>query len=424
MFEFLFCKKRKGKTLREITPEIKNRRYAYVIVACAFLTVFLGDYSTYQLPPISHLVIPELGINEADFSRIFTSSMIPGVLFCLVAGLLCDKFGQKLCIGIAIVISGIGMVGRIFATDFTSMFICMALMGVIATFITANAAKIVVNWAPPEKFAILVGVVLAGGPTAMTIAMATTALFPSSRAAFTATAILCAVIFTMWCIFMKNKPKEINQDNKSAEIIDIKEPPLFQGLASVAKNKQIWLVGICTGLVLSGAICTSTFLPRALQFEKGLDAVSAGGMTSFIMIGNIVGSIIGPVICYRIGKIRPFLFVACIIMAIGIAFSWKYAEGFLLGVCLFITGVACSAILSQLTSIPVLFEGVGPKLAGTAGGFIGTIRMLICLAVPSYVIAPIAGDNYTLLFILTGILPIIAAILNLRITDVFAKNKL
>lgn len=405
-----------------MTETINNKKmpkYAYVIVVCIFISVFIADYSSYQMPPLSHLIIPELKINDAEFARLFAAGLIPGVLFCLISGLLCDKFGTKRVIGIGIAVTALGVIARVFFLTYVSLYISLFLIGVTATFISSNIPKIIVSWVPPNKVGLMVGICISGGPVAMTIAMSTTALFPSIKAAFAASAILSVLVLIAWSIFMREHPKEkIFGKIYSEEIQNI---PLMEGLKTVIKKKNIWLVGICSGLILSTAISTSTFLPRALQLDKGIDAAASGAVTSFIMIGNIVGSILGPMICMRIGKMRPFLFVSCLVMALGIAFSWKYFSGVTLSICLFLTGVAGASALSLFTSVVVLFKGVGPQIAGTAGGFACTIRMLLCTLLPSYVIAPLANENYTILFFLAGLAAVLAGIISLKIPDVYTR---
>ena len=406
-------------TMTALHDKNKTPLYAYVIVICVCMTVFVGDYSAYQLPPLSHFIIPQLDITDAEFSRLFAAAMIPGVLFCLISGLLCDKFGTKLTIGVGLAISAIGIIGRVFIIDYNSIYASLFLIGITATFTSANIPKIIVNWVPPQKVGLFVGICISGGPVAMTVAMATTALFPSVKSAFILSAIICALVLVLWFTFMKEKPKGLGHASQTKAI---KEVPLLEGLRIVIRNKYIWMVGLSSGFMLSAAISASTFLPRALQIEKELDAVASGALTSSIMIGNIIGSIVGPIICMKVGKMRPILFAGCMIMALGVAFSWNYASGVVLSVCLILTGVAGASVLSLLTSSVVLFRGIGPRIAGTAGGFACTIRMILCSTIPPYVIAPIANGDFTILFIIAGLMAVIAGFISLRILDVYSKK--
>lgn len=48
-------------------------------------------------------------------------------------------------------------------------------------------------------------------------------------------------------------------------------------------------------------------------------------------------------------------------------------------------------------SAPVLLEGLGTKYAGSAAGVISTLQLLGAVLIPTYILTPIAGENYSLL---------------------------
>ena len=60
-------------------------------------------------------------------------------------------------------------------------------------------------------------------------------------------------------------------------------------------------------------------------------------------------------------------------------------------------------IIPTLLALPVQFAAIGPKYAGTAGGVVGTIQLLGAVVVPNYILTPIAGDNFIVLFLVSGI---------------------
>lgn len=396
-----------------------SKNYAYIIVACAFLINFIGNYPQYQLSPLSYLIMPELNLSTAQFSSLFSSAMIPGILFSLVSGILCDKFGAKACIGVAGIISALGVCGRLFASNFTTLFICMTLSGLIATFLNSNVGKIIGNWFPPEKVGVMVGITMAGSTAAMAIAMGTTAMFPSVSSAYLVAAIISVAVMVFWFIFMKNKPNNTTQSNVS-------QPPqvsLSECLKTIIRNKNIWVIGISLGLVLGANMCLSTFLPQALQAARGFSATSAGGVSSVITFGSLAGSIFGPMICAKFGRMKPYLIICCAITALGTAFAWQAPAGAALFIALFITGFAASATISQMISIPAMLPDVGPVFAGTAGGLVATLQLLCGVILPSYVIAPLTGDNFSALYLMGGALALIAAVLVLAIPELLSKQK-
>lgn len=67
-----------------------------------------GNYPQYQMSPLAYKIIPALGLTNSQFSTIFSAAMIPGILFSIMAGMLCDRFGAKRLITVGLVIGSAG----------------------------------------------------------------------------------------------------------------------------------------------------------------------------------------------------------------------------------------------------------------------------------------------------------------------------
>ena len=68
-------------------------------------------------------------------------------------------------------------------------------------------------------------------------------------------------------------------------------------------------------------------------------------------------------------------------------------------------------MIAALMMTPVLLREIGPKNAGTAGGFIITLQLLGCVVVPTYIIVPLGGGNVTTYFILGTVCFLLAAVI-------------
>lgn len=400
--------------------EKKSMRYGYVVVVLIFLFNFAANYPQYQLSPLAYLLMPQLNLSAAQFSQLFSSSMIPGILLGIVSGLLCDRFGTKKCIAIAGALSVIGIVGRIFAPSFATMFLCMLLIGVIASFVNSNLAKIVGTWFPPEKVSVMVGIGMAGSTCSMAVAMGTTAMLPGVKFAFTVAAVFMAGVLLLWILLMKENPEDTSAETEQKDIpaVSIKEC-----VFKLVKVRHIWVIGLAIGMVLAGSMCLSTFLPSALQSVRGFSAEAAGGLSSVITFGSLAGTIIGPILCAKIGKMKPFLIVSSLITALGFGAAWLAPEGIAMMAALFCTGFISSSVITLLYSVPVMLPQVGVAYAGTAGGIVATIQLICGVGIPSYVLTPLIGGNFTLLFLVGGALSLVAALLILTLPEVYTAKK-
>lgn len=392
--------------------------YAYIIVALTFLVNFIANYPQYQLSPLAVPVMTAYDIDIARFSMLFSSAMIPGILLGLPSGLLCDKYGVKACVGIAGIISFLAIVARIFTVTFPALLLTMVISGFVASFLNSNLAKIMGSWFPPEKIGIMVGIGVAGSTASMAVAMGTTAMLPGIKAAFIVAAVINAVVLTLWFLLMKNKPK-----SSSGEAPQMPEVSMKECLGKLVKIRHIWVTGLAIGFILAASMCLMTFLPTALQSSRGLSATAAGAVSSAIMFGNLAGAVLGPMICAKVGYMKPFLFVSCVLAGLGAAFAWLAPLGIIMIGALFLTGFIASGAISQLLSIPVMLKEVGPIYAGTAGGLIGTIQLIIGVGVPSYIIAPVVGANFFLLYLIAGALAVVSAVLVLTLPELFGKGR-
>lgn len=377
-----------------MSEERTSSRYPYVIIACAFLLNFATMYPMYQLSSLTYKLMPSLNISPAQFSILFSSAMIPGILFSLTSGVLCDKLGVKVCVTAAGLISLLAVIGRIFANNFAALFICMFLSGLVCSFLNSNVAKIIGNWFPPGKIGTGVGIVLSGASASMALAVGTTAMFASVSGAFIFAAVLNGAAMIIWIAFMKESP----ENTGPLPVISLSGPPMKKNLTTVIKNRYIWIAGLTSGLITASTMCVNT---------------AAGAVSSVIMIGSFAGSVLGPVICIKTGRMETFFWTFSVLTGIGTAFAWRAPEGIALIISLFLTGFVSSGLNSQLVAVPVMLKEIGPENAGVAGGFSAMIRLLLAVVLPSYIISPLTGDNYTLLYILGGILSLCAGVLTL-----------
>lgn len=409
----------------------KNRYLIVVIVLC-FLVFFIANYPMYQLSPIAESFKATFGLDNTQYSSIFSSPMIPGVLLSIVAGLIVDKVGPRRAVLFAMIITTIGMFARIGAGDYWSMLACMISLGIGATAINVSGPKIIMNWAGPARVGSLVGVVYAGATMSMAVGMGTTAFFPSITSAFMFAAILCALFTILWMVFMKDRPDDIRKGTKPADAVDAGQGPIREAredegpsekisvvecLKSVVKTPAVWIIGLCLFGAMGGTVGLSAFLPSALASVRGFSITDAGLMSALIMVGTLIGNIAGPFIEEKVGHTKPFLMVVGLACAVLIATAWLAPAGPLLLFALLVTGFALGTLTPILIALPVRSGSIEPAYVGTAQGVCSTLMTLGAIVVPTYIISPIAGSNYTLVLVLAGcsLLVVVAALAFLHI---------
>ena len=138
----------------------KKNSYAVVILILVCAGIFAPNFCQYQVSGFGPQLMKAIGLSTSQFAQIATAPLIPGIFLSLVAGILVDKFGARRCMVLAMLLSALGVIWRYFAAGYTAMYFSMIAMGIGATFLSSNNAKILGQWFPPHKIAITVGIYL------------------------------------------------------------------------------------------------------------------------------------------------------------------------------------------------------------------------------------------------------------------------
>lgn len=374
--------------------EISSGAYANMAMLILCFCYFVPNYAQYQVSPLGPTVMEQFGLSTGQLSALFSAPMIPAVFLSLLGGVLIDKLGPKLVIGTGICIAAGGCVLRVFAGSYAVLLIATALTGFAAVFINAGGGKLLGGLYGAEKVNEKMGILMAASTAGMALSMFTSARFPNIKAAFGTTAVLSAVSAVLWVVFMKN-PVESRQEE------DTQMPSLKECILMAAGCRDVWLVGIAMFFIMAANVVISSFLPTALS-TRGIGAVTAGNLGTFLTLGNFLGCFTAPAMIRKTGSQKRVLFASGLLAGAGIAASWMIPWIPVMAAALLLTGMFLGGMIPTLMALPVQFREIGPVYAGTAGGIVGTVQLLGAVLVPSYIIAPIAGSNFALLFLLGG----------------------
>ncbi|ADL07555.1 MFS transporter [Thermosediminibacter oceani] len=388
--------------------------YRWVILAITCLATFIGCYAQFQIPSLAYKLIPDLNLTPSQYASILSAPMLPSIFFSIAVGALADRFGVKRVVTVGFLFAIVGITFRFTAKNYWQMLILMAMAGCSSAFLNANISKLLGAWFPPEKIGSAMGVVLASATGAMAIGTATSAMFPSMKSAFITAGVICAVIAALWVLFMKDKPEGAP---------DLPAMPVINYLGVAVRSRSIWLVGFAMMFIMGAMMAFSGFLPNALYAVRGIDPVKAGFIASLGTIGGFAGSILGPVICDRLGYMKPFLITAALLSAAGMFYAWQTPLGAIMWVLFIINGFMNASISPMLMSFPMLLPEIGPVYAGSAGGLIATMQLIGAFCIPTFVIAPLAGTNFKLMFGLAAMCYLLAAVVFLFLPELGIKAR-
>ena len=384
------------KTLNE-SPSKAKRIIYFIVFALCFAA---PNYAQYQFSPLAPQIMQRFALTDVQFNSIFTAPMLPAIFTSLISGMLVDRYGYKPVIGASILLTALGCWGRVFSEGYGLMYVSMILLGFSAGFLSSNASKILSILFGQERVSVIMGLVLTISTCGMVLCMFTTTSLGISTA-FILAAVLASVALIFWFVVMPG----VKGNKKEAESAPVEDVSLGKALVTVLKNKHVWIAAVVMFCVNGAMTGMGSSIPRALE-DVGRVAAGQGGVAgAFLMIGNLLGSLLTPTISLKTGKFRLVLMICGALSVLGCCFAWTL-PGVLLYVGLVLTGYAFGSAMAQILSVAVRLPGVGPTYAGAAGGLIATLELLGGVVLPTYVASAIAGSNHSVYFIILGVFSI------------------
>ncbi len=367
--------------------------YRWVVLIVAMLAGFIGSYAQFQLPPLAYKLMPALHISTSQFAALMGGPMTGAIFVCILGGTLADRYGVKKIVTVGLILAVIGCTFRYNATSFWPFLFLSILAGMASALLTSNLSKLFGAWFPPEQMGTIIGTYTISPMLGTFLGTATTALFPSETIAFIFSGIVCLAILIVWMVFAKNKPEGAP---------DLPSLPAVRYLGKAARSRSVWLAGIGMFLVMGGPMVFADFLPNVLRDLRGISPVQAGFYGSLGTFGGIFGCFLGPLICSRIGVMKPFIIIMGLLGAAASYWSWQLPIGPAIVIGMTLSGFLQSTIAPLLMAVPMLLPEIGRVYAGSAGGIISTLQVMGGVLVP-ILIAPLAGSSAKILFGLAAV---------------------
>lgn len=380
----------------------KKKYYPWVFLIAASFLYFSGSAALAQFPPLAVKLMTQFNMDYAGFMAVYSASMLPSLFLSAAAGVLMDKYGMRM-ITIGGIITILGGIGRAFATSQWMLTVSMVALGVCAAIMTANISKLLAAYFAPNKIGPMVGIMLAISTAGQTIATLTASIFKTVDAAFVVAAVVIAISVVVWIIVCP-KEKRASDHSEAPKI-----PAANNSLKQMLRSKNVWLAAVIMSCNMCAFMVMTSSLPVALA-SMGMGDITAGVYNAIRTGASIVGALLLPAIAAKLNKNKLYLIICFVITGVGTIWGWKVPEGVPLVLALAIPSIAMSGASALLFSIPMYLPDVGFAYAGTAGGIIATVQTAASIIIPSYVLAPLAGDNIGLMFTIGGFFMAVAIV--------------
>jgi len=371
--------------------ETERASYRWWVLINTFLifAVAFGMGWTYivmLVPPI----LQELGLNIADWGTLWSAISFGTVLFAIIGGVLGDRFGIRLTVGLGVFCMGGFLVLRGTASSFAMLYAWMFLFGIALALTFANVPKALGMWFPPAEFGLANGVTQAGYGAGAGLATILTPLVVNLLGGWRNLTYLLGILTMglglLWICTVRDRAVSVSDVEARLGA--------REALKRVLMVKDVWVIACCYFLFLGGYIGLIGYAPTYFVSVQGMSAPAAGVVISIVMWAYVVGTSILPTLSDRVGLRKVFYFSGMLMTGI-LIFLAAYALGISLWIVAalwgFMGGVAALAFV-----VPLEMKEVGPTLAGSALGVAATAGYLggfiappICMGLAS--VTPSAG---------------------------------
>ncbi len=346
--------------------------YAQVVVALAVLGGMATSLVQQGFPVLFPFIQEDFGASRAQLGLITSGLTLGATGTVLLMGWLADAMGARRLwpVTLMVVAGAVLLFSQI--QSLTQGVILAVLISLAASATPTSSGKAIMDWVTPKTRGLFMGINQSAVPISGFLAAAflpLLALTFSWRIALMVLAIAIAGISIVLFAFYRDKPRSITAS---------KQGGLFQSIASLAKNRDIWLVGLSNATLMALHLVLVSYLILFLIEKQGMSETVAAGFLAISFVGSAVGRIGWGLISDLIGGRRaPILALLCILCIVFMAFMvWLPSDAppVLIGLLSFLLGTSALGWPGVYNAFVV--ELAGPGLAGTGVGFAFTIRQV------------------------------------------------
>lgn len=349
----------------------RRRAYGALVLGSASYTCLL--FVWFLLPAFLPPVIRDLGLAGWQAGVLAGAVPLTYIPLSLVSGLVIDRIGPRLAIGIGLLIFGVAGAARGVSTGFPSMLALTLLVGVGATGITFGLPKLVATLFPADRAGSASTVYLLGSyaGSASAFAIGRPVLGPAFggwRPAFVYSGLAVVAFALVWFAGTAGAVPRDVEDDRGFSVGSLRG----DARRVLFNREMVLLVVIGAGYLFVNHGLQGWLV--ALLEARGLRPTLAGLTTTVLVAGQVVGALSIPTLSDRLGIRRSAIVLTGLLVTGGTATlamsgsALALAAGGIVSV-----GIGIGGVGPLVRAIPVELDGVGPELTATAVGFVFTV---------------------------------------------------
>jgi MFS family permease len=389
-----------------------------LLVLSASLTALAVTMPEICMSVLFKEISEELSLNLVQIGTVWGIAPLGSVVFLLVGGMLCDRFGVKRTMGVACLLAGIAGAMRGLSSGFISLVVTSFLFGVLASIIAVGVMKACRVWFTSRQLGFATGVIVTGGGIGAATGSMVSATFLSPllggwRNVMFLYGAISVVLGIIWLLVVKE-----TQDAGAAEY---KTPvPARQAVSRVIRIKAVWLIGFNLLAYVGSMKAIMGYLPLYLR-ESGWAAIRADGALTVFNLMTVAGAIPLTLLSDKLGRRKAVLLPAILIAIICTALLPIINNASLWGIFIML-GVFHQVYIALTNTMVLEIEEIGVDHAGVALGLALTLQRI-----GAFIASPLGNSlaiiNLGMPFVFWAVLLFLGAVILMFIRETGWKVK-
>lgn len=348
-------------------------KYKWYILALGTATHMLVYATAFSCMPVLFKEISEdLGLDLVQVGTVWGMTGLAGVFISLFAGLVSDRYGSRLTLGLACFLGGIAGAMRGLSGDFTSLAIYMFLFGLFSVPLTFTTHKAAAEWFSGRQLGLANGVLAMGIGAGMTLGamISATVLSPllgGWRNVMFVYGAVGIVVGFLWLLARRTP-------SQSEAAVSTGTVSFRQALLRVSSIRMVWLLALISMCLYGCRMGLTGYLPLYLS-GSGWTPVSADGALAVLSAASVAGVIPLSMLSDRIGLRKAIIYPAILMTITGVGLLSVF-NGAVVWPLVILVGIVQEGMVAVTITMSIETKGVGAMYAGTALGLIMTLTRL------------------------------------------------
>jgi sugar phosphate permease len=401
---------------------LKSVRIRWYLIALLVIGGIINYLDRNNLSIANTTIAKEFGLNTLQMGLLLSAFSWPYAIANLPAGYLVDKFGPKRMFAWAAGLWSIVSMLSSLANSFGFLYAARVALGISESPFFTSGLKVADKWFNKTERALPVSIVNTGSQIANAIApplLTFLMLTMSWRGMFVVIGALGIVIALVWLRIYRDPTMKEQFIIKGAEFEEQQKPKEKQaGWGELLKQKNTWFMVLGAFGIFYTVWVYLTWLPSYLQTARGFSLSQIGWLAGLPFLCGVIGVLAGGILSGKLIKrgvptvtARKIPIVGGALLAAAAVLPVAYVENTALAIVLLSVGYFAAQVPIGVlwTLASDIAESNQVASLGAIQNFGGFLGAAVAPIVTGFILNE-TGGNYTLVFLIGGVLLIVGAL--------------